>query len=158
MPLARMAMYRKGVEIYLAPTADDRDTWQATLQHIALEGRCYVLGCNQYVTKAIYPSDLEGIEDLADAPDELCRGGSAIVSPLGEYLAGPLYGAEGILYADLDAARIAAGKFDFDVIGHYARNDIFHFSVNEAPQTSPTDIRDATPIAEIREDTPLRVR
>jgi nitrilase len=158
MPLARMAMYRKGIQIYLAPTADARDTWQATLQHIALEGRCYVLGCNQYTTKTMYPADLEGVEDLANAPEELCRGGSAIISPLGEYLAGPLYGAEGILYADLDAATIAAGKFDFDVIGHYARDDVFHFSVNEAPHTSPADIREATPLAEIQAQPSVGVR
>ncbi len=136
MPLARMAMYRKGVELYLAPTADARDGWQATVRHIALEGRCFVLSCNQYVTKAMYPADLEpeALADLADAPEELCRGGSAIVSPLGEYLAGPLHGREGILYADLDSAAIAEGKFDFDVVGHYARNDIFKFSVDERPQ------------------------
>ncbi|HET7377127.1 MAG TPA: carbon-nitrogen hydrolase family protein, partial [Anaerolineae bacterium] len=68
MPLARMAMYSKGVELYLAPTADARDTWQATLRHIAFEGRCFVLGCNQFVTKAMYPADLAGVEDLADQP------------------------------------------------------------------------------------------
>jgi nitrilase len=156
MPLARMAIYRKGVEIYLAPTADARDSWQATLQHIALEGRCFVLGCNQYVTKAMYPADLEGVEDLDRQPDELCRGGSVIISPLGQTLAGPLYGAEGILYADLQHSAIAEGKFDFDVIGHYARNDIFSFAVNEAPQTSATDIGGATPVAAVREDAPLR--
>ncbi len=157
MPLARMAMYRKGIEIYLAPTADARDAWQATVRHIALEGRCYVLSCNQYMTTAMYPADLEGREDLTDMPDELCRGGSAIISPLGEYLAGPLYGAEGILYADLTSGAIAEAKFDFDVIGHYARNDVFSFAVNEAPQTSATEIRDAEPVMDAREE-PLRVR
>ncbi len=157
MPLARMAMYRKGIEIYLAPTADARDAWQATVRHIALEGRCYVLSCNQYMTTAMYPADLEGREDLTDMPDELCRGGSAIISPLGEYLAGPLYGAEGILYADLTSGAIAEAKFDFDVVGHYARNDVFSFAVNEAPQTSATEIRDAEPVMDAREE-PLRVR
>jgi nitrilase len=101
----------------------------------------------------LYPADLEGLEDLADAPDELCRGGSAIISPLGAYLAGPLYGAEGILYADLSSSAIAEGKFDFDVIGHYARNDIFSFAVNEAPQTSATDIRDAEAVRDVQEET-----
>jgi nitrilase len=107
MPLARMAMYGKGVELYLAPTADQRDSWQATLRHIALEGRCFVLGCNQFVTKEMYPQDLEGLEDLAGQPQILCRGGSAIISPLGDVLAGPLYDEEGILYADLDLAEVA---------------------------------------------------
>lgn len=131
MPLARMALYAKGVELYLAPTADSRDTWQATLRHIACEGRCFVLGCNQYVTKAMYPSDLPGIEDLANQSEVMCRGGSAIISPLGDVLAGPLYDGEGILYADLDMGEVARGKFDFDVVGHYARPDVFQLIVNE---------------------------
>ncbi len=133
MPLARMAMYGKGVEIYLAPTADSRDTWQATLRHIACEGRCFVLGCNQYVTKDMYPKDLVGIEDLESQPEEMCLGGSCIISPLGQVLAGPLYGEEGILYAELDLSEVARGKFDFDVVGHYARPDVFKFEVNEKP-------------------------
>ncbi len=74
MPMARMAMYAKGVDIYLAPTADQRDSWQATMRHIALEGRCFVLGCNQYVAKQVYPADLEGIDELAILPEVLCRG------------------------------------------------------------------------------------
>lgn len=135
MPLARTALYGKGVEIYLAPTADSRDSWQATLQHIACEGRCFVLGCNQYVTKEMYPPDLPGVEDLEGQPDVLCRGGSAIVSPLGEYVAGPLYGEEGILCAELDLAEVTRGKFDFDVVGHYARPDVFQLIVNERPAT-----------------------
>lgn len=136
MPLARTAMYAKGVELYLAPTADARDAWQATIQHIALEGRCFVLSCNQYVTKSMYPRDLgpEALTDLEQQPEEMCRGGSAIVSPLGEYLAGPLYGSEGILYADLDLDAIAGAKFDFDPIGHYARPDVFTLTVDERPQ------------------------
>ena len=133
MPLARMAMYAKGVEIYLAPTADSRDTWQATLRHIACEGRCFVLGCNQYVTRAMYPADLPGIEELASQPEVMCRGGSAVISPLGDVIAGPLYDQEGILYADLDLAEVARSKFDFDVVGHYARPDVFQLSVNERP-------------------------
>ena len=128
MPLARMALYTKGVDIYLAPTADSRDTWQATLRHIACEGRCYVLGCNQYVTKSMYPADLAGIEDLNNQPEVMCRGGSAIVSPLGEVLAGPLFDREGSLFATLDLAEVARSKFDFDAVGHYNRPDVFQFS------------------------------
>jgi nitrilase len=126
-------MYSKGVELYLAPTADARDTWQATLRHIACEGRCFVLGCNQFVTKAMYPADLDGLEELADQPEVMCRGGSAIISPLGEVLAGPLYDQEGTLFADLDLAEVVQGKFDFDVVGHYARPDVFQLIVNERP-------------------------
>lgn len=136
MPLARMAMYGKGVELYLAPTADARDAWQATLCHIACEGRCFVLGCNQFVTKDMYPADLEGLEDLAAQPEVMCRGGSAIVSPLGKVMVGPLYGKEGTLLADLDLAEIARAKFDFDVVGHYARPDVFQLIVNEGPTLS----------------------
>jgi nitrilase len=136
MPLARMALYGKQVELYLAPTADARDTWQATLQHIACEGRCFVLGSNQFVTRDMYPSDLEGIEDLTDLPEPLCRGGSAILSPLGAYLAGPLFDQEGILLADLDLAEIVQARFDFDVVGHYARPDVFQLTVNEQPAIS----------------------
>ena len=136
MPLARTAMYGKGVEIYLTPTADARDTWQATLRHIALEGRCFVLGCNQYVTKDMYPPDLEGIEDLADQPDVMCRGGSTIISPLGEVIAGPLYDQEGILFAEVNLGEIVQSKYDFDVVGHYARPDIFQLIVNEEQQDS----------------------
>ena len=134
MPLARMAIYGKGVEIYLAPTADARDTWQATLRHIACEGRCFVLGCNQFVTKAMYPDDLEGREDLASAPEVICRGGSAVISPLGEVVAGPLFGQEGVLFADLDLGEVVRGKFDFDVVGHYARPDVFQLMVDERPR------------------------
>lgn len=131
MPLARMALYQQGIEIYLAPTADSRDTWQATLRHIACEGRCFVLGCNQYVTKDMYPTDLPTLSELAAQPDVMCRGGSVIVSPLGEVIAGPLYDQEGILYADVDLDEIVRGKLDFDVTGHYARPDVFRFAVND---------------------------
>lgn len=131
MPLARMAMYGKGVEIYLAPTADARETWQATLRHIACEGRCFVLGCNQFVTKDSYPAELKGTPELGAQPETLCRGGSAIVSPLGEVIAGPLYDREGTLFAELDLGETVRGKLDFDVVGHYARPDVFQLIVNE---------------------------
>jgi len=133
MPLARMAMYGKGVELYLAPTADARETWQATMRHVACEGRCFVLGCNQYLTKSMYPADLAGLEELAGQPEVLCRGGSVIVSPLGEVLAGPLYDKEDTLLADLEMAEVARSRMDFDVVGHYARADIFRLVVNERP-------------------------
>jgi len=140
MPLARMAMYGKGVEIYMAPTADQRDSWHATMRHIGFEGRCFVLGCNQYVDKSMYPTDLIGIEDLKDQPDIICRGGSTIISPMGGVLAGPLYDKEGILYADLERGEIARSKMDFDVVGQYARPDVFRLIVNEEP-ASPVEYR-----------------
>jgi nitrilase len=140
MPLARTFMYSRGVEIYLAPTADARERWNSTLRHIALEGRCFVLGCNQYVTKSMYPADLEGIEDLEDSPEVICRGGSVIISPLGEVLAGPLYDREDILYADLDLAQVVRSRFDFDAVGHYSRPDIFQLHVDE--RSKPTVLSD----------------
>jgi len=133
MPLARMALYQKGVEIYLAPTADTRERWQSTLRHIALEGRCFVLGCNQFMTKSMYPPELLEAEGLSSQPEILCRGGSAIISPFGEYLSGPLFDKEGMLLAELDLAEVAGAKFDFDVVGHYARPDVFRLIVNEHP-------------------------
>ncbi|MDR7521953.1 MAG: carbon-nitrogen hydrolase family protein [Armatimonadota bacterium] len=139
MPLARMHMYAKGTEIYLAPTADSRDSWQATIRHIACEGRCFVLAACQYVTREMYPADFEVLDELADAPDVLSRGGSAIVGPLGDYLAGPLFDQEGILAADLDLAQVAQGRFDFDVAGHYARPDVFRLVVNEQA-TPPVEV------------------
>jgi nitrilase len=140
MPLARMSMYGKGVEIYLAPTADQRETWQATMQHVAQEGRCFVLGCNQYVTRDMYPEDLQQHPELQNLPEVMCRGGSVIVSPLGKVIAGPLYGEEGILFADLEMAEIVRSRVDFDVVGHYSRPDVFQLVVNEKPAAPVTKI------------------
>lgn len=128
MPLARMAMYAKGVEIYLAPTADNRDSWQATIRHIACEGRCFVLACNQFMTRSMIPAEWE---DIGAGPDVISRGGSAIVDPLGDYVAGPLFGEEGMLVADLDLDRITESRFDLDVAGHYNRPDVFRLQVDE---------------------------
>ena len=135
MPLARMAMYQKGVQIYLAPTADHRDSWQATVQHIAIEGRCFVLSCNQFVTKNMYPEDLPAINEIENQPEVMSKGGSVIVDPRGNILAGPLWNQEGILYANLDMQILHKSKMDFDVVGHYARNDVFQLSVIDQPET-----------------------
>ncbi|MFC2079298.1 carbon-nitrogen hydrolase family protein [Candidatus Bipolaricaulota bacterium] len=130
MPLARMALYRKGVQIYLAPTADARPTWQSTLEHIACEGRCFVLGCNQFVAEGLPIEQIEAGENI-DHELMKCRGGSSIVSPFGEVLAGPLYDQEGLLVADLDMKDVVRGKLDFDVVGHYARPDVFQLEIDE---------------------------
>jgi nitrilase len=138
MPLARMSMYSQGVELYLMPTADAREVWQSTIRHIALEGRCFVLSCNQYVTKDMYPTDLVCYDELESEPEVMSNGGSAIIGPLGEYIAGPVYGKEDILIADLDLKDIVKSRFDFDVNGHYARPDVFQLSINGAPKTNVT--------------------
>jgi len=129
MPLARMALYRQGIQIYLAPTADMRDSWQVSMRHIATEGRCFVLGCNQFITKAEYPQ-LPG-EDYSSFPDVVCRGGSVVVDPLGHVIAGPAFDHETILTATLDMNLVSEAKMDFDAAGHYARDDVFDFSVNK---------------------------
>lgn len=132
MPLMRAAHYAKGVQLYLAPTADGRDTWLATARHIALEGRCFVLSSNQFCRRSDYPSEYPAA--FGDEADKVVsRGGSCIISPLGEVLAGPDFDGECVLVAHLDLGDIARGKFDFDVVGHYARPDVFKLIVNEAP-------------------------
>ena len=131
MPLARMSMYKQGVEIYLAPTADSRPEWTQSMIHVALEGRCFVIGCNQYINKSMYPEQYR--ELIAEEPEEFCTGGSLIVSPLGKILAGPLFGEPGILTAELDLDQVVEAKMDFDVSGHYSRDDIFQYSVNGQP-------------------------
>lgn len=130
MPLLRMAMYQKGIQLYCAPTADARDTWIASMRHIACEGRCFVLSANQFARRCDYPDDYP-IEGVQDSQAVLCRGGSLIVSPLGDVLAGPAFDGEAVLVADLDLREIIRGKYDFDVVGHYARPDIFRLHVDE---------------------------
>jgi nitrilase len=129
MPLARMAMYAQGIQIYCAPTVDDRETWIPTMRHIAREGRCFVLSSCQFLERADYPA--KWIEATHDLPDVPIRGGSCIVSPMGELLAGPVYDGEAIVVADLDVALLMEAKFDFDVVGHYARPDVFEFGVRK---------------------------
>lgn len=132
MPLARMALYQQGLEIYLAPTADCRDSWQATLTHIACEGRCFVLGCNQYLTQSHYPADLKK-QLVAGHPSLPSSGGSVIISPLGKVLAGPVFGKEAVLTTEIDPREIIKAKMDFDVIGHYARPDVFTYDWKKKP-------------------------
>lgn len=131
MPMARMAMYQKGVQVYLAPTADSRESWQATMKHIALEGRCYVLGSNQYVTKSMYPKEFE--DELKMQPEVMCQGGSVILDPLGNVLAGPLWGEEGMLTVEINLEKVTQAKLDFDPIGHYNRADLFNLTVKNQP-------------------------
>jgi nitrilase len=132
MPLLRTALYAKGVELYCAVTVDDRETWIPTMRHIALEGRCFVLSACQVLKRNDLPPGYP-TERLPAAQDLLIRGGSCIVGPLGQLLAGPVYGEECVLTADLDRADLARAKFDFDVVGHYARPDVFRLHVNEQP-------------------------
>lgn len=144
MPLLRTAMYAKGIEIYCAPTADDRNTWVATMQHVALEGRCFVLSACQFLRRGDCPEDYDAIQG-GDPSTILMRGGSCIVSPLGQLLAGPNFDGPTILTADIDRGEIARGKFDFDVMGHYSRPDIFRLHVNEREMSAVSNLIDAAP-------------
>lgn len=135
MPLLRTAMYAKGIELYCAITVDDRETWLPTVRHIALEGRCFVLSACQYLRRADLPPGYP-TGRLPDGQEAVIRGGSCIVGPLGDLLVGPKFGEECILTADLDRADLARAKFDFDVVGHYSRPDVFRLEVDEQPKRS----------------------
>lgn len=128
MPLARFALYESGVEIYVASTADDADAWQSTLVHIARESRAFVVAPSHFQRAAAYPDDFP-LRHLLDGIEIIGRGGSAILAPDGSYLAGPLYDEEGILYAELDPARLYEERQRFDPAGHYHRPDVLSLKV-----------------------------
>jgi nitrilase len=128
MPLLRYAMYAKGVQVYCAPTVDSRETWQVSMRHIAQEGRCFVVSAVQFQPS---PRAL-GVQVPDWDPDQpLMRGGSLIVGPLGEVLAGPLVGEEGLVSASIDLDDLVEARYDLDVVGHYARSDVFTLQVDE---------------------------
>jgi nitrilase len=129
MPLARFALYESGVELYVASTADDGDSWQATLVHIAREARAFVIAPAHFQRAAAYPEDFP-LRAYLDGRSVLGRGGSAILGPDGTYLAGPLYDEEGILYSDLDPARLLEERQRFDAVGHYHRPDVLRLDVS----------------------------
>lgn len=129
MPMLRAAMYAQGIEIYCAPTVDDRETWLPTMRMIAIEGRCFVLSACQYLTRDDGPADFHPIQ--GEAPNTvLIRGGSSIIDPLGNVLAEPDFRGEAIRLARIDRRMIVRGKYDLDVTGHYGRPDVFSLAVD----------------------------
>ena len=130
MPLLRTKMYADGITIYCAPTAASGEVWAGTMQHIAMEGGCFVLGCNQVTWQRDYPDEFA--QELGTEPDRLVSsGGSCIVDPTGAFIVPPVYGEEKVIVAELDPTAILNAKALFDSVGHYSRPDIFHLAVNE---------------------------
>ena len=137
MPALRMAMYQQRIALYCAPTADDRDSWASTMQHIALEGRCFVLSACQHLRRSQFPADMNN--RLPEAPETvLMRGGSMIIDPMGKVLAGPVFNEDALLTAELDMSVIPMAQMDFDAVGHYARPDVFSLHVNTSAQRAVT--------------------
>jgi len=147
MPLARYSLYEQGIELYLAPTYDESDVWKASMQHIAREGRTYVLGCCMVSKKEDIVAACPELEPYYESAGEwINTGNSLIVDPNGEIIAGPLHKEEGILYADMDMHLLRGSKWNLDVAGHYARPDAFELTVRKkpVPNTGEKETHDST--------------
>ena len=131
MPLARNAFYSWGTQIYVAPTWDSSDSWLLSLRHIAKEGGMFVIGCCMALHMSDIPDSYEFKKLYPDGKEWINKGNSCIINPQGDFLCEPLKMKEKILYADIDPKLITASKWIFDVAGHYARPDVFKFSVNQ---------------------------
>lgn len=133
MPLARVALYQKGVSLYLSPNTNDNPEWQNTIRHIAIEGHCYFVNCNMYFTRSHYPETAGAEEEIARLPEVVCRGGSCVIDPFGHEASETVWDREAVIYADLDMQQVPASKMEHDVCGHYARNDVLHLTVQQEP-------------------------
>ena len=131
MPLARVALYEKGISLYVAPNTNDNPEWQDTIKHIAIEGHCFVFNVDQYFTKDMYPSDLLSQEEIARLKDDTCTGGSCIIDSYGHYVTEPVWNTEAIIYADLDMDMVPMSRMEFDATGHYSRPDILRLIVED---------------------------
>ena len=131
MPLARVALYQKGITIYLSPNTNDNPEWQSTIRHIAIEGKCYFINADMIVRRSSYPDDLHEQEAIRRLPDMVCRGGSCVIDPFGHALADPVWDEETIIYADLDMTLPVKCKMEHDAVGHYARPDVLSLTVND---------------------------
>lgn len=131
MPLACVALYQKGITIYISPNTNDNLEWQATIQHIAIEGKCFFVNSDMIIRRSSYPSDLEEGDAVSNLPEFVCRGGSCVIDPYGHYLTEPVWDEETIIYAELDMNLVSACKMEHDAVGHYARPDVLELKVNE---------------------------
>ncbi len=129
MPLARVALYEKGISLYISPNTNDNEEWQNTIRHIAIEGHCYFINCNMIIRKSSYPKDLNEYKDLDYLPDIACRGGSCVIDPFGHLVSDCVWDKEEIIYAELDMQEVPASKMEHDVCGHYARPDVLCLDV-----------------------------
>ena len=130
MPLARVALYQKGITIYISPNTNDNPEWQATIQHIAIEGKCYFVNADMIIRKDSYPADLRA-DEIKDLPYWVCHGGSCIIDPFGHYVTDPVWDEETVIYADLDMELPASCKMEHDAVGHYARPDVLKLVVED---------------------------
>lgn len=131
MPLVRMALYQKGITIYFSPNTNDNPEWQATIQHIAIEGKCFFVNADMVIRRESYPSDLHEGDVASRFPEYVCRGGSCIIDPRGHYVTEPVWDEEAIIYAELDMGLTVSCKMEHDVVGHYVRPDVLELNVNE---------------------------
>jgi nitrilase len=127
MPLYRHHLYSQNIQIYCMPTVDDRESWIATVRHVAMEGRCFVLSCCQFMTQQHLSN--ANVVKTALEQDILIRGGSCVVGPLGDIIVEPIYNQSAMIIAELDLNDLIRAKMDMDVVGHYSRPDIFTLSI-----------------------------
>ena len=131
MPLARVALYEKGVTLYISPNTNDNEEWQSTIRHIAIEGHCYFINCDMYFTRDMYPKDLHCPEEIQKLNDIVCRGGSCVIDPYGHAVTETVWDREAVVYADLDMQKVPASRMEFDACGHYSRPDVLELRVHE---------------------------
>jgi len=131
MPLARVALYEKGITLYISANTNDNPEWQDTVRHIAIEGHVYFVNCDMFFTRDMYPSDLNAQDEIAKLPEIVCRGGSNVIDPFGHPVTETLWDQEGILYADLEMQKVPASRMEFDAVGHYARPDLLDLHVKD---------------------------
>lgn len=131
MPLARVALYQKGISLYISPNTNDNPEWQDTIRHIAIEGHCYFINADLIFRREDYPQTVSGTAEIAALPDIACRGGSCVIDPFGHEASVTVWDKEAVIYADLDMQKVPASRMELDCVGHYARPDVLALHVNE---------------------------